>query len=194
MFYIINSTPFNQNQLANKNLFNINFSGGFSGILTQEIREYRSLAYASSAKYKFNFHPEVNNYMFTYIGCQADKTNYAVSVAFDLLKNMPEKPDRMDMVRSKVILSQNSEFPNFRDLSEQVEALQIKGYDSDPREKANELYPNLEFTDIVSFYKENVQNQKIFLGIYGDSKRFDLEKLGQFGKVKKIEISDIIQF
>lgn len=194
MFFIKKSSLFSKELRAPQKLFNAYFSGGFSGILTQEIREYRSLAYSSSAGYRSHSSPIGNNFFYTYIGCQADKTNDAVSVAFDLLNNMPEKPERFNTVRNSVVLSQNAEYPNFRSLSKKVEAFQYLGYKTDPNIESNKAYAKLNFKDIVSFYKENLQNQKAFLGIYGDTKRFSLDKLKQFGTVKEINLEDVIKF
>jgi predicted Zn-dependent peptidase len=194
MFFVKNSTLFNQKQYAPRNLFNAYFSGGFSGILTQEIREYRSLAYASSAKFQFNYNPQMANYFYTYIGCQADKTNDAVEIALDLINNMPKKEDRFEMVKSSVILSQNAAYPNFRELSTTVEALQIQGYKQDPNINANKTYPKMNFGDIVNFHQQNLKEQKTFLGIYGDTKQFDIDQLKKLGTVKEIKVEDVIEF
>lgn len=194
IFFIKPSTLFEINQYPKIRLFNAYFGGGFSGILKQEIREYRSLAYTSSARYLYTSHPKTKNYFFTYIGCQADKTNEAAEVAYNLITEMPKKEDRMDLIRNNVQLKQQSEYPSFRSLSSTVEAYLYKGLSHDPNEYAIQQYEHLQFKDIIDFYTNYIQNTPTFLNIYGDMKRIDKAKLEKIGEVKEIEKERVINF
>jgi len=52
IYFFMNGKPFTVEDEAIINAFNIYFGGGFSGLVLQEIREYRSMAYSAGAKYK----------------------------------------------------------------------------------------------------------------------------------------------
>jgi len=194
LFFVKNGGAFEENQLARMNLFNQYFDGGFSGILTQEVREYRSLAYSSTAKVKYTFGPKLENYFYTYIGTQADKTNASVDLTYNLIQDMPQKPERLEAVKTNVMLSNQSDYPNFRELSATVEALMYSGFQQDPAEIANDEYAKISFSDLVEFYEKTVQNQPTFLGIHGDVKQFDLKELEKIGKVKMIKKEQVIAF
>lgn len=194
MFFVKNTPEFEMNQYPKMKLFNSYFGGGFSGLITQEIREYRSLAYSTAAKYRYQAHPKSKSLFYTYISCQADKTNEAVAVAFNLIDEMPKKEERMDMMRSNVKLSQFSDFPSFRSLSSTVEFYRNKGFTKDPNELSYDSYNGLQFDDIYQFYQENIQKEATFLGIYGDAKRFNIPELEKFGKVKILNLDEVITF
>ena len=194
LFFIKNSSPFKINQYPKMELFNTYFDGGFSGILTQEIREYRSLAYSTAANYTFSLHPKTDSYFYTYVGCQADKTLTAALETYKLIQDMPKKPERMQNIQKNLSLNQLSNYPSFRELSKTVEEYQLKGLEKDPNEYAAAKFSELEFTDVYLFYQKNIQQVPTFFGAYGDSKRFNLDDLSKIGKVKKIDRSDVIAF
>ncbi len=194
LFFLKNSTPYENDKYAVKNVFNQYFGGGFSGILTQEVREYRSLAYSSSAKYDYNFTNPPQGYFYTYIGTQADKTNAAATLSYNLIQEMPKKPERFELLKKNVILSKQSDYPIFRDLSKTVEYYQLMGFNQDPNEMASKDYDQLTFDKLLSFYQKDIQPMSTFLGIHGDLKKFNLNDLEQIGKVRKIKREEVIQF
>ncbi len=70
--------------------FNMYFSGGFSGLVLQEIREYRSLAYTADAAYRIPSKEGAATQFYGYVGTQADKTVEALEVFYGLIKEMPQ--------------------------------------------------------------------------------------------------------
>lgn len=192
VFFIRTSSPFELAHYPRMQLFNTYYGGGFSGLLTQEIREYRSLAYASSGGYDFTGYPETINYFYTVLGCQADKTDEAVAVAYELIQNMPDKRKRMEMVKNSLKLKQQSTYPDFRDLSSVVEAYMIKGLKEDPNRYAQAQYDQLDFDDLLSFYQKEIQNRPTLLAIYGDLSKVDKAALEKIGPVKELERKDVI--
>lgn len=175
-------------------MFNEYFGGGFSGILKQEIREYRSLAYATSGAYRNSNNPTVNNYFFTYIGCQADKTNEAVKITYDLLQNIPEKKERIEGLREKVIQSSLNEYPSFRDLSEKVEWWKNHNYQTDPNKFLIKEYESIGMGELKKFYEFHISEPKTSINIYGDLKRIDLEELKKIAKTREIKAEEVIKF
>ncbi|MEQ8624184.1 MAG: insulinase family protein [Vicingaceae bacterium] len=194
LFFVKNSSSFQLHQYPKMELFNTYFDGGFSGILTQEIREYRSLAYSTGANFTYSVHPKTDNYFYTYVGCQADKTLSAAVETYDLIQDMPQKPERMQSIQKNLSLKQLSNYPSFRDLSKTVELYQMKGLEIDPNEYAITKFPQLDFKDVYLFYQENIKQVPTYFGIYGDSKRFKQEELSKIGKVRTIKRSEVISF
>lgn len=194
LFFVKTSDEFKNDNLAVTNLFNQYFDGGFSGILTQEVREYRSLAYSSTAKYDFTLSDRPEAYFYTYIGTQGDKTNASAKLTNDLINKIPLKPERMDLVRKNVVLKNQSTFPSFRNLSQTVEQYLIRGITTDPNIEASKEYKNIDFNKLIEFYQKEIQVKPTFLGIHGDADRFNLKDLEEIGKVKVIKREEVIQF
>ena len=167
--------------------FNVYFGGGFSGLVLQEIREYRSLAYGAGAGFSTPVKIEGNTFFKGYVGTQADKTIEAMQVFNDLISKMPEKPERMEMIKQYLYLSSLTNRPSFRDLSETVIKWKNLGYSEDPLKKKSEVYKSLEFKDIVSFYNENLKNKPLVYAIVGNKKRINKKELEKFGRIIKIK-------
>ena len=162
-----------------------------SSLVFQEIREFRSLAYNAWGNYIPARKEGKNNIFMGYIGCQADKTNDAIDAMLDLINNMPKKSERMEVIRSSIIENSQSSKPNFRNLISIVETWKQKGYKSDPNEILLEKYKEMNFEDIVNFYKSEIQNKPLIITIVGDVKSFDLKKLEKYGEVIKVKKSKL---
>jgi len=192
VFFIRTGSIFKLEQYPKMELFNTYYDGGFSGLLTQEIREYRSLAYASQGGYRYTGFPHSINYFYTLIGCQADKTNEATEVAYELMQNMPDKRDRLEMVRNNLKLKQQAIYPDFRDISSVVESYMIKGLKEDPNSYAQAQYDQLDFDDLLRFYQKEIQSKPTLLAIYGDISKVNKAALEKIGPVKELERKDVI--
>ncbi len=169
------------------NSFNLYFGGDFSGLVLQEIREYRSLAYTAGARYSIPKRLMTKSDFVGYIGTQADKTNEAIQVFNDLLKNMPEKSDRINMIRSYLIESLLTSKPSFREMSESIADWKSMGNTCDPAIGKLKVYENLQYADIEKFYKGFVQNHATVIAIVGNKKNFNLKELSKYGKIQIIK-------
>ncbi len=171
--------------------FNTYFDGGFSGIVLQEIRESRSLAYsawASVIQPDFNNKP---NFLLGNVATQTDKTFEALDVFNDLIRNMPEKPERIDMIKKYLIGSTISNNPHFREISESIEDWKRRGYSNNPADDKIKVYEDMKFDDIVKFYKENIKDKPYVTIIVGDKKKVDMKKLSEYGEVKILKLKNI---
>ncbi|MCK4662572.1 MAG: insulinase family protein [Bacteroidales bacterium] len=171
--------------------FNMYFGGGFSGLVLQEVREYRSLAYAAGARYVIPKIKGKNTYFVGYVGTQADKTFEALEIFNDLLRNMPEKTERMDMIVQYLSQSSLTQYPHFRDLTKKVVSWELKGYKEDPAKLKIPEYNKLKFNDITSFYKDNIKNKAFVIAIVGDKKEIDMKELAKYGKIIELKEKEI---
>lgn len=194
IFIVSNTNSKGMSNISESKLFNTYYGGGFSGILKQEIREYRSLAYSTSGGFRFNSDLEYNNYFFTYIGTQADKTANALNKSLQLINELPKKEDRMDFIKNNIELNISSLYPSFRNLSTEIESYKLNGLKTDPNIEVFNNIKSTSFSDLYNFYLKNIQNNSLFIGIHGDLKRFK----SQFDEIgieyKQIERSDVIIF
>lgn len=171
--------------------FNQYFNGGFSGLVMQEIREYRSMAYTAGGMI---ISPPVENkksYFRGSIGTQSDKTVEAIKVFMDLINNMPQYPDRLGNIKNYLKETALTDIPSFRDASITYENWKLRGYSQPPAKENMDKINNLTFDDIVNYYNKNIKGRPIAIAITGDSKLINLKELEQYGKIIKLSSSKL---
>ncbi|MDY0104181.1 MAG: insulinase family protein [Lentimicrobium sp.] len=183
IYFFANGSAYNPDQQAVMDAFNLYFGGDFSGLVLQEIRESRSMAYSAGAKYVDPLLKGKERYFAGTIGTQADKTIQAITIFDSLVRYMPSKPERTKMIQQYLSNSALSKRPHFRNLSAQIVGWQNQGYESDPAFIKQKAYENLKFDDIQQFYTDNLANKPMVICIVGDKKRINTKDLEKFGKV-----------
>ena len=104
----------------------------------------------------------------------------------DLLTNMPENPERIDNIKSYLRQEALTTHPDFRDKAQYLRIYKQLGYNGDPAQENLPRIDALTFNDIINFYKQNIQGKNYSIGIIGNPKLIDLQKLEKYGKVVKI--------
>ncbi len=187
IFFFANGDNIALSEIQKAEAFNQYFGGGFSGLVLQEIREYRSLAYSAGANYRLPVKPNKPAYFIGYVGTQADKTAEALEVFNSLINEMPLKKERIEYIRPYLEQSALAKRPDFRGLSTYVVELQHKGFTNDPAELFSQDYKNLSFEDITNFYNTYVQNKPIVITIVGNKKKLDYKGFSKYGTVVNIK-------
>ena len=183
----IECSPRNNDHITDIKLFNTYFGDGMSSLVFQEIREFRSLAYATFANYELAPYENYNNRFIGYVGCQADKTIDAIEAMSELIYNMPQKKDRISNLKSAVLEGSKVAKPNFRNLIVTLETWKQAGFIKDPNAVYNNQISQKTFDDIVTFYESEIQNKPMVITMVTDLSRVDLEALKQFGEVTIIK-------
>lgn len=182
-----------EKEIVKLNGFNDYLDGNMSSIIFQEIREFRSLAYGSYGRYKPSFYRNKAGYFKGWLSTQADKTTEAVDVFTSILKEIPQKPERINEVRTNLTLSINASQPMLRYKSDRVAYWKSQGYSQDPRIERYEKFEKLEFNEILDFYNKNVKGRPWVIAIVGDEKSIDMEKLKKYGKIKHVKKSELFK-
>jgi predicted Zn-dependent peptidase len=176
-----------------KNAYMEYLDGGMQSIIFQEIREFRSLAYATGAFIQGAYYPDERTSLSAYVGTQADKTKEAVEVMYKILSALPEKSDRLEMVKKSLIQSINSSKPGFRRISHTAANFINQGYISDPRIVWVEAYKAMSFDDIIRYYNKQYFNKLSVITIIGDKSKIDLDWLENYGKVIEVKKEDLFR-
>ena len=187
IYFMMNEKPFYNDDEPIIDAFNLYFGGDFSGLVLQEVREYRSLAYSAGAQYAIPSKTGKETMFFGYIGTQSDKTIEAVSLFDSLVRTMPRKEDRINFIKDYLVQSAITERPDFRGLSEAVSNWKLHGYNYDPAMIKIPVYYELTYDELDKFYQENIKPKPMAIGIVGDAKRIDLKALEKYGKIVKIK-------
>lgn len=174
-------------------LFTGYFGGDMSSLMFQEIREFRSYAYRVNARYS---QPTVRyadkpGDFYTLLSTQTDKTVDAIAVLDSLIKDMPERPDRIETVKQHILHRIHNEYPSFRKLSSLIATLRREGYTEDPNIRFLSDLDRLTMEDIVAFYRENIKNRPVVYAIVGNARQIDKKKLAAFGTIVNVNKKEI---
>ena len=187
IYLLIEGTPYSVNEAVQYEAFNEYFGGGFSGLVMNEIREKRSMAYTAIGGFHTPAMQQRNTYFFGYVGTQSDKVNDAIDVYCSLLDTMPQKPENIDNIRTVLRQSMLSNHPTFRSKSQLMTDWMRLGYQIDPATLQIRQVQKLKFEDIVRFYESHIQGKPIKILVIGDPKLIDQKALkAKFGKVNKL--------
>ena len=177
LYFYINGQPYDIASDVYSDAFNQYFSGGFSGIVLNEIRTKRSMAYTA---YGVNQTPSLagkNTNFIGYVGTQSDKVVDAINVYMDLLTTMPADTTRMEAIRAALKQAAQTAKPSMRGKASTFEAWKRLGYNDDPAKINAEKIDNLTYEQIETFYKENIQGKPITIILMGDPKKIDLKAI-----------------
>lgn len=186
LWFAVEGEPVPAGELAAADAFSEYFGGSMAGLVFQEVREFRALAYAASARFARDEEPGQRGHLLGHVGCQADKAFDVLDVMVGLITKMPERGDRLELVRSTLLRGQETESPSFRELQDKLRDWQILGYTQDPRRELLPAYAALDFADIVGFYRRHVAGRPLAIMIVGDPRKTDPERLRRYGKLVKL--------
>ena len=145
------------------------------------------MAYSAYGVYINRPENELPGFYQGYIGTQVDKTLDAISTYIDLLRNIPEKGNRMSSIKQGLTQSINSRKPSWRSQGSYVARMKKRGYDKDPNETAYEVYKNVEFGDILEFHDNNIDKENIIITILTDKSKINIDKLLDFGELIELK-------
>lgn len=175
-------------------LFNEYFGGSMNGVVFQELRESRGLAYSAYANYSQPWrkgHPE---YFYTYIISQNDKMGDCIRVFNDILDTIPQSQAAFDIAKQSLTKSlQSRRVTRASVLYAYLNARQ-RGIDYDINEKIYEALPSLTLADLVRFEQENMAGKTFRYIILGDEKELDMKTLENLGPVKRLTVEDIFGY
>lgn len=172
-------------------LYNGYFAGGMSGVVFQELREARALAYSAGARYITGSRENDENLMVGVIGTQADKTVDAVEAFLDLFDNLPESPERFAEAVNALDNQYRTSRIDFRGVIGAVRSWERKGLEGDPRAKWFGELQDAELQTMLAFHREHIKGRPKLITIVGEKSRIDLERLEQIGDVTEIDVDTI---
>ncbi|MDR1814246.1 MAG: insulinase family protein [Tannerella sp.] len=168
--------------------FNQYFSGGFNGLVINELREKRSMVYSAGGYVMTPVTPHNPVYFYGAAATQNDKAVEALDIFINLLRDMPENEQRMANIKSYLKEYFNTSMPSFRNRATTMVYYQRMGFSDNPVKDFLAAIDKLTFDDILKFYRENIKDRPLTIGIMGNPKNISTEDLKKYGKV--IRISD----
>ena len=169
------------------------FGGGMSSVLFQEVREFRSLAYASQGVVAT---PDLASsttpcgYV-ALVATQADKSMQAITLLDSLFNNMPVVEENVAVARQSLLNYINNSYPTFRGKPLYVALTERSGYSCDQNTALAQQVPTLTQADVEAFYRQHMKDQPYQLMVVGNLKKLNLKALSRYGNVVKVKKDDI---
>jgi predicted Zn-dependent peptidase len=187
-------TGYNKTIEPIRQLYNNYFGGGMNGIVFQEMREARGLAYSAGASYSSPGKPDRSYYLTTMIAMQTDKLADANVAFIEILNNMPKSENAFNLAKESIL----SNIRTARTLREAVlwSYLNAKefGYDYDSRKDVFDSIKNMTLANVEAFQKKYVKNRSYTYCILGDTNDIDMNYLNSLGKVQKLTQKEIFGY
>ena len=152
-------------------LYNEYFGGGMAGLVFQELREARALAYSAWAHFFTPARPQDENILVGAIGCQADKTIEAVHAFIELLDNMPINQTRWDSAHSAILSAYRTNPISSRSIAGFVYDFTALGLNQDPRSNRYKSLQEANIDTLGGFYEKEIKPRSILLSIVGDAEK-----------------------
>ena len=182
---------YNEKEIPASQLFNEYFGGGMAGLVFQELREARALAYSAWAHFFTPSRPDEENILVGSIGCQADKTLDAVQAFMDLLENMPINQTRWESAHSSILSSYRTSPIPYRSTAGFIFDVNSLGLTGDPRKERYIKTGEATIKTLRQFYQNSIKPKAKLLSIVGDSSKIkikELEKIGPVTQIKKEQL------
>ena len=185
---------FNVNEAAIQMLFNEYYGGGMNGIVFQELREARGLAYNAFAYYAQPTKKSETEYYFTHIITQNDKMMDCVNQFNEILDHMPQSESAFKIAKDAVTKQLASmRTTKFGVISAWLSARE-RGLDFDINHKIYEQLPSVTLQDIVRFEQQQMADKPYRYIILGDEKELDMPALEKMGTIRRLTLEEIFGY
>ena len=179
---------------ATINMFNEYFGGGMNGIVFQELREARGLAYSAAAYYRQPSelpHPE---YAMTYIVTQNDKMMDCINEFNNIVGTIPQSEAAFALAKESLMKKLASRRVVRGGVLNSYLAAQRMGLDYDIYSVVYNALPSLTLNDIVKFEQQSMANKPYRYIILGDEKELDTKALEKIGPIHRLTLEDIFGY
>lgn len=189
-----NGDDYNPNQVPIISIFNEYFGGNMSGIVFQDIRESKALAYSTYASFGSPQRKNEPFYTIAYVGCQADKMKESIAAMQNLLNDLPKSEKLFNNSKAglKNVIS-TSRTTKTSLLFSYLNALK-KGIQYDMNEKTYKELDHFTFEDIQKFHSQNIAKKPYTLTVLGKDDKMNWDELKKYGTIKKLSLEDIFGY
>ncbi len=175
-------------------LFNQYFGGGMNSIVFQEIREAQGLAYSVFSSYSQGGKADKSDYLFAYIGTQADKQGEAMDAMMELLNNMPESEGAFEIAKEAIQNKIESERITKSAVIWNYINAKDKGVDYDVRQDVYAQVATMSFDDLKAFQEKYIKDKTYVTVLVGSRDKINFEDLAKYGEVKELSLDELFGY
>lgn len=175
-------------------LFNEYFGTGMNGIVFQELRETRGLAYSAGARYVTPYRMGGNEYLQAEIISQNDKMMDCVRAFNSIIDEMPQSDKAFELAKQASMKRIATERTTKFAIINAYKRAQRLGLDFDVMERVYKELPKITLKEMVEFEKQTMAKKPLRYMILGDEKNLDMKGLEKIGKIKRVTTQEIFGF
>ncbi len=184
----------NLDEHATIELFNEYFGGGMNGVVFQEMREARGLAYNAMAYYLTPAKKGQPEYFLTHIITQNDKMMDCVKQFREILDKMPANEAAFQIAKDALTKRLASQRTTKFGVIRAYISDKRQGFDFDVDKKIYEDLQNLTLKDIEGFEQSNIAGKTGRYVILGNEKELDMASLGQIAPIRRVSLEEIFGY
>jgi len=186
--------PFSADEAATTTVFNEYFGGGMNGVVFQELREARGLAYNAYSIYSRPDKKGDYESYFTHIITQNDKMMDCVRQFHTILDTLPQSEAAFNIAKDAVVKQLASQ--RVQKMSVLYSYLNAKrmGLDYDLNKKIYEDVQKLTMADMVKFEQQQMARKPYRYMILGDEKELDVPSLEKIGPIRRLTLEEIFGY
>lgn len=185
---------FDIKKLPFKNMYNQYFGSGLSSIVFQELRESKALAYRASAAYQSSGEVGKHDFVYSYIGTNADKVDDAITAMNELTNKMPKATQQFEQARQNYLQKIETQRILKSGIFFKYLAYKEMGVDYDIRKDLYEKVNSLTIDELETFFNQNIANRKYVYLILGNKNDIDFSVLKKLGKVEELTLEQIFGY
>lgn len=192
--FLAKGEDYNAQNAPAARMFNEYFGGGMNSIVFQEIREAQGLAYSVFSSYSQPSKKDKANYLFAYVGTQADKQSEAMDAMMDLLNDMPESEEAFSIAKNAILNKIESERITGSSVLWNYISAQDRGLDYDIRKDIYNEVQEMEFADLKSFHEKYIKDQNYVTVLVGSRDKIDFNALKTYGDVTELSLDELFGY
>ncbi|MCA9660396.1 MAG: insulinase family protein, partial [Myxococcales bacterium] len=190
---VLPQPPLALEERGHARLFDQVLGGDMSGLIFQEIREARGLAYRAFARVAAGERPIDAAALRGYLGTQGDKAVDALRLMVDLVRGAPISAERF--AASKTALGEDYRIDRITPRSRPwtVYAWERSGSAGDPRPAELATISGLDLEALRRFAGRFAE-APLVISLLGDRERVDLKRLGELAAIEEVGINDLVSY
>jgi predicted Zn-dependent peptidase len=168
------------------------YMGGSAGLIFQEIREARGMAYSAQASWSSSRRPGDASLMWASVGTQPDKAPAVVALLLELLA-APIAPERLARAKAASIEKLRAGRIAFRGIPGTIEQWHRQGLHADPRPARLQALTAATIDD-VRRCAAPLASAPLTVAIVGDTQRIDVDALAAIMPVETLSAASLFRY
>lgn len=175
-------------------LYNTYFGGGMSGVVFQDLRESKALAYSTYSRFMLPNKLTKQCFNLSYIGSQADKLAEAMKGMNDLLNDIPKSEASFNAAKELILQEMRTQrITKSEILFDYLKAEEL-GLKSDIRKDIYEKVQKFTYEDVKNFQAANIKGKPKTILVLGKKDGLDVKVLEKYGSVKFLTLKDVFGY
>lgn len=175
-------------------MYNEYFGGSMNAIVFQEMREKRSLAYASRSRYSMPSYEDEYFINYSFIATQNDKIIDALDAFNELFNEMPMSETSFSLAKEGLVSQIATNRISKMSIIWNYLSNKRLGIDHDLRKDLYSAIPSFTLNDVKRFNEIHIKDKPKTYLVLSKEEETDFRGLKQFGPVQKLTLEEIFGY